>query len=261
MMLQEKTIQEKVNNFLDLKNKLENLFPNLSEYEIEKIIEKIYCTNLIIEKEEADLWIDEIKKNSETTVEEINLNESEKWNVDNNGNITHDTGKFFKIIALRTKNSKSREVGEKGWDQPIIAEVSKDGGILGLLRAYIQGLPHYLVEAKFEPGNYGFIQLSPTLQATFSNIEKAHGGRTPNYYEFFEDFQSNKENYLFNQWLNEDGGRLNQKRNRGLVKNINYDEVGELKENFIWLSFNQVDQYIKEGKLVNPHLARLIYLV
>ena len=261
MMLQKKTIQKKVNNFLDLKNKLEKVFLNLSEFEIEKIIEKNFCTNVIMEKDEADLWIEDIKKNLETTVQEINLNDSEMWSVDSSGNISHDTGKFFKIIGLRTKNSKSREVGEKGWDQPIIAEVNRDGGILGLLRTYINDLPHYLVEAKFEPGNYGFIQLSPTLQATFSNIEKAHGGRTPNYYKFFEDFKSKNESYLFNQWLNEDGGRLNQKRNRGLVKNVKYDEVGDLKENFIWLSFNQVDQYIKEGKLVNPHLARLIYLI
>ena len=70
---------------------------------------------------------------------------------------------------------------------------------------------------------------------------------------------SNKD-YLFNQWLNEDGGRLNQKRNRGLVKNVPYEEIEVKNTNFAWVSFYQIDQFIKQGSIVNPHLARLIYL-
>ncbi|GIR20438.1 hypothetical protein CM15mP35_06990 [bacterium] len=53
-------------------------------------------------------------------------------------------------------------------------------------------MPHYLVQARFEPGNYGTIQLGPTLQATFSNFNQEHGGRKPYYSEFFEDYKSKK---------------------------------------------------------------------
>jgi len=41
--------------------------------------------------------------------------------------------------------------------------------------------PHYLVQAKAEPGNYGLVSLSPSVQATFSNLERAHGGRAPTF--------------------------------------------------------------------------------
>ena len=41
-----------------------------------------------------------------------------------------------------------------GWDKPILTEPNFDGGILGLLRKRINGVPLYLVNVKFEPGNY-----------------------------------------------------------------------------------------------------------
>ena len=69
--------------------------------------------------------------------------------------------------------------------QPILSEVDEVGGLLGLIRTKIDNLPHYLVEAKYEPGNFNKILLSPTLQATFSNINQAHKGRKPHYFEFF----------------------------------------------------------------------------
>ena len=260
-MLQVETIDQKKADFNKLKIEVRDTFPNLNEYEIEKIVERNLCTNVLMEKKDIDVWAQEVIKSSDASVEEVNINDCDSWSVDENGNISHDSGGFFKIIGLRTKNSTTREVGGQGWDQPIISEINNDGGILGLVRSYIEGLPHYLIEAKFEPGNYGFIQLSPTLQATFSNIKKAHGGRTPNYYDFFKDYETSKKDYLFNQWLNEDGGRLNQKRNRGLVKDVPYDQIKVENANFAWLSFHQINQFINEGKLVNPHLARLIYLI
>ena len=75
---------------------------------------------------------------------------------------------------------------------------------------------------------------------------------------FFEDYE-NTENYLFNNWLTEDGGRLYNKRNLGLVKFIPHEEIS-LKDGFIFLSMFQIKQLIRESSIVNPHLARLIFL-
>ena len=49
-----------------------------------------------------------------------------------------------------------------------------------LVRTKINELPHYLVEAKYEPGNYNKLLLSPTLQATFSNINQANKTKIEN---------------------------------------------------------------------------------
>ncbi len=158
----------------------------ISQYEAEKVIETVMCTNTLYSiKDLTDFYKSQIKKNS-ATVRVKNLFNLDLWNVEKN-KISHNTGKFFEIIGIDVTQSTTREVGGQGWDQPIIKELNNVGGLLGLIRTYINDLPHYLIEAKFEPGNYNKIQFSPSIQATFSNIEAAHGGKTPNYYEFFSE--------------------------------------------------------------------------
>ena len=94
------------------------------------------------------------------------------WELSNE-KIMHNSKKFFQVRGLRVNNTEREN--QRSWDQPILEEINYDGGLLGLVRGLKNGLPHYLVEAKFEPGNYNQYQLSPTLQATFSNLSKAHG--------------------------------------------------------------------------------------
>ena len=248
-----------LSEYNQLKKRLSKILDDKSNLEIEKLIESIYCTNNSESFEDLFTWLENLKNNLSASVEKINLNDLESWSSDKNGNFKHESGKFFEIFGLRIRNSSMREVGVKGWNQPIISEIDFDGGILGLIRSEINGLPHYLVEAKFEPGNYELIQLSPTLQATFSNIKKAHKGSEPRYYKFFKDYES-EDSFIFKQWLSEDGGRLFNKRNLGLVKNIDFEQIGDLDDNFKWISKFQIIQFINHGPYVNPHLARLIFL-
>ena len=122
--------------------------------------------------------------------------------------MVHDSGQFFKIIGIKVKNVLTREVSRSGWDQPIISEVGKVGGILGLVRTKINELPHYLVEAKYEPGNYNDIQLSPSLQATYSNLKRLHLGQKNKVIKkyFLKNFTTIRK-----MWVTEDGGRLYKK--------------------------------------------------
>ena len=132
---------------------------------------------------EIKSWYKSIIKKSNTKVKRIDLSDCSNWTI-NKKTISHKSKKFFKVEALRVTNSFKREI-TGGWDQPILTEPGYKGGILGLLRKEINGVPHYLVNAKFEPGNYRLIQLSPTLQATFSNISKAHKGNAPRFLKYF----------------------------------------------------------------------------
>lgn len=52
-------------------------------------------------------------------------------------------------IGVKVSNTFDREVGKKGWTQPMIAK--NPGGILGILMKKINGIPHYLLQAKAEP--------------------------------------------------------------------------------------------------------------
>ena len=260
-MLQENTIKQKKLDFSNLKDAVRKIFPELSEFELEKIVERNFCTNIFSEINDIEEWFKKIIETSNASVEEININECDSWNVDNEGNISHNSGGFFKIIGLRTKNSTTREVGNQGWDQPIISEVNNDGGILGLVRSYIEGLPHYLVEAKFEPGNYGFIQLSPTIQATFSNIKKAHGGRTVKFLNFFKSPSKNKCKIIFKQWVSEEGGRLRNKRNLGIILEYTGKKEISIESDYRWLTLKQIKGLILENAMINPHLRTLVSFI
>ena len=126
------------------------------------------------------------------------------------------------------------------------------------MRKKINGVPHYLVNAKFEPGNYKLIQISPTLQATFSNISKAHKGNQPKYLKYFLRPKKNNCEIIFKQWFSEEGGRLNYKRNLGMLINNLSNERMKIEEDFKWITLIQIKQLILENAIINPHLRSLV---
>ena len=72
----------------------------------------------------------------------------------------------------------------KSWDQPIINQ--PEVGYLGFITKSINGVLHFLSQAKIEPGNVNFVQISPTLQATRSNYSQVHKGKKPLFLEYFQ---------------------------------------------------------------------------
>ena len=117
-----------------------------------------------------------------------------------------------------------------------------------------------MCEAKEEPGNYGKVQISPSLQATFANLNQAHGGRKPHFAELFISRADNVNvSILFDSWLAEDGGRLHLKRNRGILLEVNEkEEINLPNDNFIWLSLYQIKQLLKEDAWINPHVRGIL---
>ena len=138
---------------------------------IQTMLESIRDDNQINKLDYIIEWFNKKREESDMIVEEIGIKDLEKWNIDEkSGNIIHDSKGFFEVIGVKVSNTFDREVGKEGWTQPIIAK--NPGGILGILMKKINGIPHYLLQAKAEPGNIGKLQLSPTLQATTSNLLK-----------------------------------------------------------------------------------------
>lgn len=208
---------------------------------------------------EIKKWYFRIVKNSNVKVVKIDLSKCSNWSFSKK-NISHKSNKFFKIEGLRVVKSFNREVKE-GWDQPILTEPNFKGGILGLMRKKINGTPHYLVNAKFEPGNYKLIQISPTLQATFSNISRAHKGRKPKYLNYFVSPEKNNCKILFKQWMSEEGGRLNYKRNLGILINNTSTKELEIGNDFMWITLRQIKELILENAIINPHLRGMVSFI
>ena len=209
---------------------------------------------------EIKTWYKKIIKNSKVKIKIIPLNKCKNWKIDKKGKILHKSGSFYKVEGVRVIKSFNREI-EDGWDQPMFTEPGFDGGSLGLLKKKINNTPHYLVNAKFEPGNYNFIQLSPTVQATFSNIKKAHGGRTVKFLNFFKSPSKNKCKIIFKQWVSEEGGRLRNKRNLGIIIEYTGKKEISIESDYIWLTLKQIKELILENAMINPHLRTLVSFI
>ena len=200
-------------------------------------------------------WFNKKREESDMTVQEIGINDLDKWNVSSTtGNISHESKGFFEIIGVKVSNTFDREVGKKGWTQPMIA--NNPGGILGLLMKKFNGIPHYLVQAKAEPGNIGKLQLSPTLQATTSNLLKAHGGTQPLFAKYFDEEEN--LNTVYAKWQSEDGGRFHLKSNYNMIVEVNEDEELVIPDYFIWVTLFQIKQLLKIENFVGPHIRGII---
>jgi len=183
-------------------------------------------------------------------IELIPFNQFDKWSFsENQSEIVHDSGKFFRIEGLRVKTNFG-DICE--WDQPIINQ--PEIGILGIISKIINGARYFLMQVKMEPGNINLLQLSPTLQATKSNFTKVHKGKTPEYLEYFVD--RNKSTIIIDQLQTEQGARFLKKRNRNMVVEIS-DEI-EIHEDFKWLTLAEIKELLTHDNIVNMDARSVI---
>jgi dTDP-4-dehydro-6-deoxy-alpha-D-glucopyranose 2,3-dehydratase len=226
------------------------------ELKLGTFLESIPQNNELHTLKEVEAWFKSKVKECKFSVREIGLKEVKNWHADQKtGDITHESGGFFTIMGVRVSNASFRELKNDGWDQPMVDQ-GTESSIVGLIKKDIKGTPHYLLQAKAEPGNYGTLQFSPTLQVTFSNLQKAHKGRKPDFAEYFED--KTKHKVLYKHWLPEDGGRFYKKRVLNMLVEVEDNEKIELKHDFIWLTLYQIKELLKQDNIVNPHVRSII---
>ena len=244
--------------FSQFKKIIEPFEPECDDLRIEVQFESLKDRSLVGNVDDFSRWFETQQDTCEMTITDIPLSECKGWSTDNNsGWVSHESGEFFVVQGVRVGFSKNREV-VGGWDQPMVTQVGYQGGLLGLLRKRIDGVPHYLVEAKAEPGNPDKVQISPTLQATFSNLKQAHGGSKPRFSQYFEMPEKMGAKILFSQWMSEDGGRLHLKRNKGMLVEISEMNELTIPGNFYWASLYQLKALIKLNSWVNPHIRGII---
>ena len=176
-------------------------------------------------------------------LEPIPFKELERWGFDSEtGNLCHESRRFFSIEGLRVRTNWG-QVPE--WEQPII--VQPEIGLLGFTTKRFNGVLHFLVQAKMEPGNINMIQLAPTLQATRSNFTRVHQGRAPRYLEHFTDRRQCR--VLVDVLQSEQGARFLRKRNRNII--VETDRDVDVGEDYCWLTLGQMLRLLRRDNLVN----------
>lgn len=183
-------------------------------------------------------------------LDQIPFSQMEKWKFDpETGNLVHESGRFFSIEGIRVRTNWG-SIPE--WDQPIINQ--PEIGFLGFITKKIDGVLHFLVQAKMEPGNINMIQLAPTLQATRSNFSRVHQGKSPPYLEYFTDRTNSR--VLVDSLQSEQGARFLRKRNRNIIIEVT-DDI-PVYDDYCWMTLGQILTTMRHDNIVNMDARTVI---
>jgi oxidase EvaA len=181
-------------------------------------------------------WLTRLKAEYDLTVSSVSINDLADWEITEK-DIRHKTENRFSAILVDVK-AGNREV--TSWNQPLIKEIQI--GLIGYLIKKINGVDHFVVQAKMEPGNIDKFELAPTV--SFSNYEeRVASGYQPTFGEYF--IGDKRGNVLYDNLQSEEGGRFYHFQNRNMI--VETQSELNLPENFIWMTLNQILTLAKLG--------------
>ncbi|MFI5807673.1 NDP-hexose 2,3-dehydratase family protein [Streptomyces sp. NPDC051561] len=193
--------------------------------------------------EEFADWLAGRERAHRFLVRRVPLDRLDGWSFQQDtGNLVHRTGQFFSVEGLSVTTG---EGPFPHWSQPVIKQ--PEVGILGILVKEFDGVPHFLMQAKMEPGNRNLLQLSPTVQATRSNYTKAHGGSGVRYLDHF--VRPDRGRVLADVLQSEHGSWFFRKSNRNML--VETDEEVPLHDDFCWLTLGQIGVLLGRDNVVN----------
>ncbi|MFI1212489.1 NDP-hexose 2,3-dehydratase family protein [Streptomyces sp. NPDC020802] len=198
---------------------------------------------------DASAFLKEREASASYDVERVPLAALPNWH--HKDRLSRADGKFFTVegLSVRTDFGPVPQ-----WSQPII--VQPEVGILGIIVKRFDGVLHFLMQAKMEPGNTAFVQYAATVQATQSNYRRVHGGRATPYLEYF--LEGTRRRVLFDQLLSEHGYWYLYKRNRNMIVEVPEDEDVPVEKDFTWLTLGQVRHQLLLGNRVNMNARTVL---
>ncbi|HXR70962.1 NDP-hexose 2,3-dehydratase family protein [Actinocrinis sp.] len=190
-----------------------------------------------------EAWLAERGRVHTFDVRRIPFEALEGWSfAPDTGNLVHRTGRFFSVEGLAVTSSGGPL---PQWHQPIINQ--PEIGILGILVKEFDGVLHFLMQAKMEPGNPRMLQLAPTVQATRSNYMRVHQGNAVRYLEYFA--APRRGRVVTDVLQSEHGWWFYRKRNRNMI--VEADGEVELHDDFCWMTLGQINELMNQKNAVN----------
>lgn len=220
---------------------------NLDDFEFGMLQSANENTNVKFSFDEIIQWITKLKCKYEILIEPISVFNISNWEVTEN-NIRHKENKYFNVIAAKVQIS-NREV--KTWSQPLVEPIEE--GIIAFVIKKINGVYHFLVQAKLECGNFDIIEMAPTVQCITGSYKE--GNKVP-YLEYI--LGVSKEQIRFDTLQSEEGGRFYREQNRSMIIEAKDDFSMEIPENYMWLTLNQINYFLKFNNYLNIQARSLI---
>ena len=187
-------------------------------------------------------WLCELKSTCNLMVDHIPLKNVKDWHVSDD-EIYHKEHRYFKIIGVNV-NISNREVSN--WSQPMVEPMEK--GVCAFLIKRIYGVYHFLVQAKFECGNFDMYEFAPTVQCLESELTNVSDDR---HQYVSEVLTANKDNIIFDTYQSEEGGRFNREQNRNMLIRLDADFDENLPKNYAWMTLRQLNSFLKYNNYVN----------
>lgn len=186
-------------------------------------------------------WVQERNENVAVDIHKVAPQPDDFWFYDRGeGRIRNKNRSFFSISGFRATLPDGAAL-----EQPILLQ--EEIGYLGILCKEFDGVMHFLMQAKIEPGNVNKIQVSPTIQATKSNFTQKHGGTKPPYLDYF--LQASQYEIVVDQIQSEQSSRFYKKRNRNILVRVE-DDIPVLPSHR-WMTLGQIKRLMREDNLVN----------
>jgi len=218
--------------------------------------ERLQASRAIEAKDPAALvaWLDARRKDVPFAAELIPLREVANWRQDDGGNIYNVTGQFFRVEGVRVRSAPGlREIS--GWDQPILTQT--EGGVLALLCRETSAGIEFLLQAKADPGNVGYLQFCPTIQSTWENIRGLQGARRAPFAECLDPSENIR--LIYRSKHNEEGSRFWQKSNENMILFV--EDASRLainEQTYRWASLTQIKEMSLLDNVVGPYVRTVI---
>ena len=164
--------------------------------------------------------------------------------------IVREDKRFFRIIGVNVTIS-NREVSS--WCQPLVQPMQQ--GLCAFIIRKINGIYHFLVQAKLECGNFDVIELAPTIQCLTGNIP-TDIEQQPIFYQYV--MKASKNQIIFDTLQSEEGGRFYKEQNRNVIIEAGEDFPLKLPERYTWMTLGQLYTFLRFNNYLNIQARSLI---
>jgi len=232
--------------FINMSSGLKKIFFK-DDFKTAMLLSAMDISSSVHSIDEIIRWVTSLKSKYELDITKIPIETIDKWIV-SSYEIHHIDNKYFKVIGAYVKIG-NREVKE--WYQPLIEPMQH--GLIAFIVKKINGIYHFLIQAKLECGNFDIIEMAPTVQCLTGSYENTEN--IP-----FLDYVINapKNKIIFDTLQSEEGGRFFKEQNRNILVEADEKFPDKIPDNFIWISFYQLSSFLKYNNYLNIQARSLI---
>jgi oxidase EvaA len=139
------------------------------------------------------------------------------------------------------------------WTQPLVSP--RQEGIVAFVVKKINGILHFLMQAKVEAGNFDVIEMAPTVQCLTGSYKDVAPEDRPPFLDYV--IQAGAEKVRLSTLQSEEGGRFFREANRNLLIEGEHDFPTEVPDRYIWMTLNQIKGFIKYNNFLNVQCRSL----